>query len=113
MLQTLQVLQGVEAKAMGDGTVEVLVGELAGQRVPVLTIEELGAMVGEPGLQWADERRWCRHVAEGKRPAGCAMFGCDEHTPGGFCRLNGYSVAAWGLERALAMRTPCIFDGGR
>jgi len=61
-------------------------------------------------VRWADVRQWCKHAIAGERPETCSMFGVDAHTPGGFCKLNGYSVEAWGLEAALAMRTPCAFD---
>ena len=58
----------------------------------------------------ADERQWCKHAIAGERPETCDMFATDEHTLGGFCKLNGYSIEVWGLEAALAMRTPCVFD---
>jgi signal peptidase I len=71
-------------------------------------VEIVGVVVKT--VTWADERQWCKHAHEGKRPETCSMFGVGEHTPGGFCKLNGYSIEAWGLEAALAMRTPCVFD---
>lgn len=76
--------------------------------LPIGDVEIVGVVAKT--VRWADERQWCRHAHEGERPSECSMFGTDEHTPGGFCKLNGYSVEAWGLEAALAMRTPCIFD---
>lgn len=71
-------------------------------------VEIVGVVVKT--VKWADERQWCKHAIAGKRPETCSMFCVDDHTPGGFCKLNGYSIEAWGLEAALAMRTPCVFD---
>ena len=76
--------------------------------IRVLTIEELGKRLRIPNMRWADERQtsassvepWCRHAIAGQRPAACPMLANDEDTPGGFCRLNGYSDPA--------ERTPCV-----
>lgn len=66
-------------------------------------------------FKWADERQWCGCVHDflndeanphfldvlADRSA-CPMWSCDDDTPGGFCRLNGY--------RDPATRTPCLLD---
>ena len=75
---------------------------IGGKAIPILTIGELGEQMGIPGLQWADERQWCKHAHTKERPATCTMFATDAATPTGFCRLNGYSDPA--------KRTPCVFD---